>query len=531
MPPDQPPPRGLKAILCTLTMPKTKKKSSYGGRKTKKARKAERAAKHAGTGGGSLPSAQEHAPAPAKKSATAADAARKPSANDPDVAAAKTTRSSKNIGVDAIIADDNGALALAAEVLFSLPRDLWWRTLQCPDGGLDLSSGSRQSWSVIVPVYLKAGLYTPPNIDQAGSFKLQYVKKRWDELKLFMEYKHNTLIEIEPMERKGISISHHVRVCDGKPKFNSAFQQLKAVAKKGLDAIGLHSLAGTRRNTRRNDHDDTEMREKLEEFRAQFHDEFVAFARKKIEGDEEMMEAVRQYAAEIMGEARDEAQEQERSDAADTEPRDGGGDADVGTTTMGSAVDERIASALALDLDIRPRPRRDGNGTIEVHERKQTTERQRYLAVTLAKLWGHDNPSLTYKQRRKIEQAACQQIAYDHGFKKSTGGHMLKQWEKKLKSGVASGETAPLTSQHKGSRAKTDEVDEQYPGYLHELYRYAINTAGIKATFNEIAESMNMKSQNPTELRPALSLHYKQVYRWWHKNGGKERSPFEKPSV
>ena len=39
------------------------------------------------------------------------------------------------------------------------------------------------------------------------------------------------------------------------------------------------------------------------------------------------------------------------------------------------------------------------------------------------------------------------------------------------------------------------------------------------------------KTQSPTELRSDLNLHYQQVYKWWRKQGGKEKSPFEKPRL
>jgi hypothetical protein len=42
---------------------------------------------------------------------------------------------------------------------------------------------------------------------------------------------------------------------------------------------------------------------------------------------------------------------------------------------------------------------------------------------------------------------------------------------------------------------------------------------------------MNDKSHAPSEARPEINLHPKSVYRWWVKNNGKERSPFEKPRL
>ena len=116
------------------------------------------------------------------------------------------------------------------------------------------------------------------------------------------------------------------------------------------------------------------------------------------------------------------------------------------------------------------------------------------MAVALARIWGLDNPSLTFMKRRRIEDAACRQFVYDHGFSKSTGGSMLKKWASTLTSGVKGGETDPLTSCHKERKSVADKIEEEHAGYLHELYRYAISTVGIKATFKELSDSMNEKN-------------------------------------
>ena len=39
---------------------------------------------------------------------------------------------------------------------------------------------------------------------------------------------------------------------------------------------------------------------------------------------------------------------------------------------------------------------------------------------------------------------------------------------------------------------------------------------------------MNKTSHSPNESQPEITVHPKQVYRWWQKNNGSEKSPFEK---
>ena len=70
---------------------------------------------------------------------------------------------------------------------------------------------------------------------------------------------------------------------------------------------------------------------------------------------------------------------------------------------------------------------------------KQTVEKERLMAVALTRIWGLDNPSLTFLQCRQIKDAVCRQLAYNHGFPKSTGGSMLKKQAPTLTSGVKGG--------------------------------------------------------------------------------------------
>ena len=200
--------------------------------------------------------------------------------------------------------------------------------------------------------------------------------------------------------------------------------------------------------------------------------------------------------------------------------------------TLADAVEDQISQAEQLDLMRRPRKKRNGDEVITVHpKRRQAGQHERTLIVTLARIWGWDNPALGYRQRRRIEMAACRQVAYDHGFPVVTGSNRIAVWAANLSSGITAGETAPLQSKHKGRKKKTDLIEAKYPGYLHELYRYATTTVGVKASFEELTDVMNEKSASPFEARPAVNLHRQQVYRWFKLNGGSETSAFEKPRL
>ena len=456
----------------------------------------------------------------------------------------KTNRQLSKDNDEPIVSDDDGSLALAADLLLNLPKNIWYRLLQDPDSEMDIKHGTRQDWALIIPVFLKAQLYSPPPTD-SGTKKLQFNKNRWDDLKKLIDHRDNITIEHVPIRFGKENISHHILIRNNKSvKYRNPVIQKAEVIKQGVEeALGVSSTVGKRRNTRQNNVDDNAMTARLEKFRSKFEEEFIAFTMKEMEKETDIMYAIKQYQKELNASVEKHKSQKVAPPVVEEEGNDdnnndtdnvyrvqgrGGGTRSI----LGDAVEQQINAALSLDLNIRPRQRREGEGNIDVHKRKQTKESERVLAVHVAKMWGHDNLALTYHQRRRIEDAACKLIAYDHGFGKSTGGSMINKWAQQLSSGVLkSGNTAPLKSNHKGRKSTTTIIEEENEGYLHELYRYAISVIGAKATFKDITDIMNERSQSPAESRPELNLHFKQVYKWWKDNGGEEKSAFEKPRL
>ena len=186
-----------------------------------------------------------------------------------------------------------------------------------------------------------------------------------------------------------------------------------------------------------------------------------------------------------------------------------------------------------LDLDLRPRMNRQGTAEVVVHSQKQAKENERMMVLFTAKKWGWKDPSLHSKRRKRIARAACRQVAYDYGYQKELAAAMLPKWESLLHNAIDTGEVSdsqnPLSPQHSGTKAYCQKVEETHPGYLRELFRYAQRTKGAKATFKELADTMNLKSKVAGETRATLSLHELQVSRWFAQQGGKEFSPKEKP--
>ena len=81
------------------------------------------------------------------------------------------------------IKDTDSSLALASDLLMNLPFDIWWRLLQDPDGKLEVKHNTWQDWPLIIPVYLKPGVFSTPLIGmKLHRLKFAKANKRWDDL-------------------------------------------------------------------------------------------------------------------------------------------------------------------------------------------------------------------------------------------------------------------------------------------------------------------------------------------------------------
>ena len=87
----------------------------------------------------------------------------------------------------------------------------------------------------------------------------------------------------------------------------------------------------------------------------------------------------------------------------------------------------------------------------------------------------------------------------------------------------------PLRAHYKGRTAYTYKLERAHPGYIRELYRYAERTIGHQASFEDLARVMNDKSKVALEDRPDTTFNATNLFRWFHQQGGKKKSPMEKP--
>ena len=91
-------------------------------------------------------------------------------------------------------------------------------------------------------------------------------------------------------------------------------------------------------------------------------------------------------------------------------------------------------------------------------------------------------------------------IAYDLGYAEPLACTQLPVWFGKIHEFILKGEKRdPISPSFCRRKEYVHLIEEQYPGYLHELFRSAQKILGANATFYELAESMNQKSACPGE--------------------------------
>ena len=286
-----------------------------------------------------------------------------------------------------LVQDDDGSLALAADLFRTLPLNVWWRTFEDPDGEIDLSVGTRQDWDLIIPLYIKAGLYRPPSAGTIGN-KIQFDKDRWGQFVVLLEERHGLKMEVTPIYRKGGGLSHFVIIRSkvgskkwSAPRYGSPIRQEAEVNKFGLSAIGINSLGGgMRKNTRQNNEDDATMKDMLETSRSDFVNSFLSYATEQLQNDRAKIDSIKPYATELAKEVeealRTAGDTATTTNAAENRVNDEGETKEgeehqpsvpskpSEASVLGVVIENQINDALELDFAARPRMKRVGEGEI-----------------------------------------------------------------------------------------------------------------------------------------------------------------------
>lgn len=163
--------------------------------------------------------------------------------------------------------------------------------------------------------------------------------------------------------------------------------------------------------------------------------------------------------------------------------------------------------ASKLDFEARPRKTRDGCKEIEIHDRKLPHELLMFSIFDLSNRV-FKGRALSSQDRNSARSNCAKILFYDHGYKKVTGlSNLEREWETKLELAYISGaDTNPFHRSYEGQVSYTDTMESQHPGLLTQLYEYADESIGEKASYRDKAAFMNEKSKEDAEIDPALPV-------------------------
>lgn len=403
-----------------------------------------------------------------------------------------------------------------ADIFVHSRREIWWKILPDTDGNGDIVAATGIPWKIVLPLLISLRIVTAKVTSVVKTYAVSHTKL----LELAASICHRCTMEISKMQdiTKGNSKYYF---CVGKPQFATPLKQRLAVesaAKRSLlkslmlpvPSLGVSDKIQKRARTVAKVVWEKAVRQRLEKLN-----------RAGAVGQNFLQQPQCIFCNEALESCCCNGNNKEICEDAPN--------GNVGAS-LADQLQQQVQYALALDLMRTPRLSRSGGVIIERHDRKNANQMEKSIVLHLANRWGWQDKTLTWEHRQEIGRAACRQVAYDHGFKQDLGVSRLAAWYGELNMALDLGEsTDPLSPSNSGSQSYCDVIEENFPGYLHQLFRHAQHVRGAMATFHELADIMNQKSAMPGEDRPTLSLSRKQVARWFKKYSGKERASCEKP--
>lgn len=346
----------------------------------------------------------------------------------------------------------------------ALKERVWWRILPIEEDYDDVAFGMGLQWEDFLPLLLHGGFLYTEKRSTVNSYLLNHFS--WQTFCFsFVPSTRSTRRQDDSLARLNLGYFVNKKgtrthfICRGRPTFPSPGKQLQAVADGSFVFLDIRSGGNLKRRVA------THARLLLSTY------------------------LMHRYNA--------------GTNSIVLQPRKESNNVDVDNAdTLYSDTENAISFALALDLDRRPRMNREGTSEVAVHNRKQALETEKMMCLFTAKRWGWKDPAIHCKKRKRIARAACRQVAYDYGYATELSSSMLPQWEGRLHSAIDTGAVDsssshpnPLSPRHCGKQSYCDMIEAEHPGYLRELFRYAQRTNGAKATFKELADTMNLKSE------------------------------------
>ena len=177
---------------------------------------------------------------------------------------------------------------------------------------------------------------------------------------------------------------------------------------------------------------------------------------------------------------------------------------------------------------------RDGTKEIIIHSSKLPDENLKYRIFDFAtRVTNYSR--LSSKIRAEAIKYCANILFYDHGYKAVGGVSKLdRTWRTRMEESYQTGgDTHPLRGLYKGSKKYTDKFDAENPGGVLKYFRYAQKIIGNQASCEDLARVMNSKAkiEGVTVNGKDPKFNSTNVYRWFKRIGGKEKSPIEKPHL
>ena len=124
--------------------------------------------------------------------------------------------------------------------------------------------------------------------------------------------------------------------------------------------------------------------------------------------------------------------------------------------------------------------------------------------------WGWNDYNTTNNQRKRIAIAACRKVSYDREFENNLASSQLSAWNKKIYETIQSGspfdqETNPVFSDNVGIVKYTNIIEQQYPTYIREMFRYDQRVNEAQSSVVELNHIINQKSCIVEESCPSLN--------------------------
>ena len=198
----------------------------------------------------------------------------------------------------------------------------------------------------------------------------------------------------------------------------------------------------------------------------------------------------------------------------------------------------KLSHQLNFSTKIRPNVLRPTFPDIRIHNSKSLSEGLKWHLV--CQFMQHCNgipDKLSWKQKNLVMNAIIKHESYHSGYLKPiivprTFVRYIQVYNSKKHTDQL---FSVFTSRRGCNRVSyVSSLEQQFPKYLHKLYRYSCRLLGLDATVPQLIHCMNSRSRIlhplcPTRSDLKLSIHH--FWTFFYSNGGQLKRPTTKPSL